>query len=126
MRRYVAGRDYPALVALYASWGASNHAPPQTSLPLVGLIEPGLAAMFLYKTDSDICSLEHAIVHRGAPGHTEAIHAMVDALVEEAKRSGFRKCYVYVGNEHAVKRAIATGFQLDNEPQRWQLSREVA
>ncbi len=126
MHRYRPAVDYPALVALYATWGAASHAPPQTSLPLVGLIEPGVAAMFLYKTDSDICSLEHAIVHKGAPGHTEAIHAMVDALVEEAKRCGFRKCYVYVGNAPAAKRAMATGFTLDNEPQRMQLSREVA
>jgi hypothetical protein len=126
MHRYRPVLDYPALVDLYASWGAAAHAPPQTSLPLTGLIEPGLGAMFLYKTDSDICSLEHAIVQRGHPERAAAVHAMVDALTEEAHRCGFRKIYVYVGNEAAVKRAIATGFQLDNEPQRWQLSREVA
>jgi hypothetical protein len=109
------------LRAMYASWGHPESAPEAKSLPMTGVIEPGVAAMFMYATDSNLCSLEHAITMKGAPGHTEMIHAMVDVLIEEAKRHGFKRCFVYVGNEHAVKRAIATGFKLSKEPQRWQL-----
>lgn len=113
------------LESFYASWGHPECTPKFDELPLTGRIVDGKAAMFLYATDSTICSFEHAITMRGAPGHTEAIHALVDELTTVARARGFKKIYVYVGNENARARAIATGFTLDNEPQRWQLSKEV-
>lgn len=113
------------LRAMYASWGAPNSCPTPESLPAVGFIEPHLAAMFLINPDTDYAILEHAITHRRAPGHTESIHRLVETLMGVAKVLGKKKVYVNVGNEHAVARAVATGFKLDTEPQRWQLSREV-
>jgi hypothetical protein len=124
MRRYSHSReDHFELWRLYESWGFGDKTPRADELPLVGLIEPGVAAMFLYKTDSAICSLEHAITMRGARGHTEAIHAMVDALTATARECGFKRIFIYVGNEQAKSRAIATGFTLSDNPERWQLER---
>ena len=125
VRRYNAKHDYPRLQAMYASWGHPECTPKPKELPLIGFIVDDTAAMFLYSTDSEICSFENAITVRGSPGHTEAIHALVDRCMEEAKRLGFKKVFIYVGSEVARDRAIATGFTLDAEPQRWQLSREV-
>ena len=115
----------PELLAMYTSWGHPEACPKAEELPLVGFIQPGVAAMFMYMTDSSICSFEHAITMRGAPGHTGAIHELMALLLVEAKKHGFKKVFIYVGSEHAKKRALATGFTLDAEPQRWQLSREV-
>jgi hypothetical protein len=109
---------------MYSSWGHPESCPTDEALPLMGLISQ-TAAMFLYKTDSTLCSLEHAITMRGAEGRREDLHEMVTRLCAEAHRGGFKKCYVYVGSEQAMERAVATGFELSNEPQRWQLEREV-
>jgi len=125
VRRYNAKHDYPRVQAMYASWGHPEACPKPRELPLIGFVVDDTAAMFLYSTDSEVCSFENAITVRGSPGHTEAIHKLVDRCMEEAKRLGFKKVFIYVGNESALKRAIATGFTLDAEPQRWQLSREV-
>lgn len=126
MRRFTrSDADMEKLREMYASWGHPECTPHREELPLIGFIEDGKAAMFLYSTDSRICSFEHAVTVRGAEGHTEAIHALVERLMVEAKRLHFTKVFIYVGSEHAKKRALATGFTLDAEPQRWQLSREV-
>jgi len=125
MRRFRVSEDMEQLRSFYASWGHPECTPEAGDLPLTGYIVDGKAAMFMYLTDSNICTFEHAITMRGAPGHTEAIHALVDQLMVEAKKHACTKVYIYVGSEHAKKRAIATGFTLDAEPQRWQLSREV-
>lgn len=124
MRKFTC-RDMKQLEQMYASWGHPECCPQFDELPLHGYIVDGKAAMFLYSTDSTICSFEHAITFRGAEGHTDAIHQLVDALMVDAKALGFKKVFIYVGSEHALKRAVATGFTLDAEPQRWQLSREV-
>ena len=125
VRRYNAKHDYERLKAMYASWGHPEACPQPEELPLTGFIVDDTAAMFMYMTDSRLCSFENAITVRGSPGHTEAIHKLVDRCMEEAKRLHFTKVFIYVGNEFALKRALATGFTLDAEPQRWQLSREV-
>lgn len=125
VRRFYCKKDHEQLTQMYASWGHPECTPRPDELPLQGFIVDGKAAMFLYSTDSAICSFEHAITFRGAEGHTEAIHALVERCMEEAKRLCFKKVFIYVGSEHALKRALATGFTLDAEPQRWQLSREV-
>ena len=124
IRRYRHRIDHDALKALYASWGHPEATPADDQLPLVGCISP-VAAMFLYKTDSTLCSLEHAITLRGAEGRRKDIHEMVDYLVAEAHKSGFKRCFVYCGSDNAMERAIATGFRLSNEPHRWQLEREL-
>ncbi len=124
MRKFTC-RDMPQLAEMYASWGHPECCPSFAELPLTGYIVDGQAAMFMYATDSTICTFEHAITFRGAAGHTDAIHRLVDALMVDARARGFTKVYIYVGSEHALKRATATGFTLDAEPQRWQLSREV-
>ncbi len=124
-RRFNPKKDMAQLESFYASWGHPECCPKVTELPLNGFIVDGKAAMFLYSTDSDICTFEHAITSRGAEGHTEAIHALVERCATEAKRLHFKRIYIYVGNEAAKARALATGFTLDAEPQRWQLSREV-
>jgi hypothetical protein len=110
-----------ALLDLYFSWGHPESCPTPEELPSTGYIVPGKAAVFLYSTDSSLATLEHAITMRDAEGHTEAIHAICDALIADAKAAGFTKLYVYCGNQHAVRRALAVGFGLSLNAERWQL-----
>ncbi len=114
-----------ALLALYESWGHPEACPSPDELPDMGFIVPGVAAMFLYEVNANWCFLEHAITMRHHPDRQEAIHALVQGLMVEAKELGFVKVYVNVGNEAAIARAEACGFVKKGEPYRCQLEREV-
>ena len=113
------------LLSLYESWGHPECCPTPDALPKCGWTVPGVAACFLYETDSSSCFLDNAIVKRGEPGHTDAISAIVEKLLEEAGRRGFRKVYANTGNHAAANRAVVLGFKPSTEPYRMQLEREV-
>jgi hypothetical protein len=114
-----------ALLELYNSWSNPEACPKQDELPETGYIIPGLAACFLYETDSNWCFLEHAIVGHRVPGHTEAITEIVKALVADAKSLGYVKVYCQPMNEFAILRAEACGFVKKSLPYRCQLEMEL-
>lgn len=66
--------------------------PAEDTLPGTGLIVPGVAAGFLFRTDSAFCLLDGFVTSRDAPAKERhrALGAIVDALTEEAKALGFR------------------------------------
>lgn len=89
MRRYA-----PSDCAEVAGWyeARGERAPPPDTLPTLGLIVPGAAAGWLYRTDSSVCLLEGFVTNPAAPlrARHRAIGAIIDALIEEAKAEGFR------------------------------------
>jgi hypothetical protein len=89
VRRY-ATSDYPEVAGWYAAHG--EPVPDAGMLPGFGLIVPGLACGFLYRTDASFALLEGFVTNPAA--HLRARHLaigeIVDALTEEAKAQGFR------------------------------------
>lgn len=63
--------------------------------PETGFIVDGLAAYFLYSTDSSVCFLENLISNKLADkvARGTAIKLVIDAVLTEAKRMGFRVAY---------------------------------
>lgn len=84
----------------------------QDALPQSGFIIPGKAAGFLYRTDSSIAWLEGLVA---APGlereeRSQAIDAVVTALLSEAQRLGFKTLMAYTLLDAVVKRSERFGF----------------
>jgi hypothetical protein len=82
------------------------------ALPKTGYIIPGKAAGFLYRTDSSIAWIEGLVA---APGlereeRSQAIDAVVLAIISEAQRLGFKTLLGYTLLDAVVKRAERTGF----------------
>ncbi len=125
LRPFDVDRDMTILEELYASWGSGKSCPTEDELPEHGVIIPGLAACFLYQTDSNSCFFEHAITHRHDPERGAGIAACVEALMRKAEYLGYKRVYVNVGNEAAIKRAELCGFVKSELPYRCQLQREV-
>lgn len=89
MRRYHP-RDYGEIAGWYAARG--EPAPPPDTLPVIGILCPGIACGFLMRTDSSVALIEGMATNPAAPlfARHRAIGRILDALVEEAKSEGFR------------------------------------
>jgi hypothetical protein len=74
------------------SWHELYGMRPIESLPRVGFIEPGVAAGFLYQTDSDIALLEGYVTNPKAPSDQRhfALDGITEKLLECAEDLGFR------------------------------------
>lgn len=86
----------PEDFAQIQAWGAEygdTYEPDQ--LPATGFIVDGVAAYFLYKTDTTCCWLENLIATRKTDYWVkdEAIRLLIDACVAEAKALGFKVAY---------------------------------
>lgn len=125
MKLYNPDEDYPELLLLYLSWNAASSCPKPSELPEVGLLEPGMAAVFMYQVDADWCIFEHAITNRLEPKHGEVMNELVQGLLHIAKEKGYKKAYVAVANVAAIERAKKCGFVEKSDPYRCQLEREV-
>ena len=109
VKRYMAA-DYADLVALFHSHNIP--APDMETLPTIGYIWPGVAAGFLYMTDSSIAIIDNFITGKQAErvAKDKALDEIVLALLAAAKASGSQivKCDT---NIHAIKqRATKHGF----------------
>lgn len=97
------------------SWYMAHGDQPITldSLPQTGLIEPGIAAGFLYKTDSNIAWLEGFVTNPEAPpsARNEALDNIANALMVSAKALGFRQVIAMVENPRMMLRADRHGFK---------------
>lgn len=102
--------DYADLVELYGSHGLPP--PDPRLLPTIGLIAPGLAAGFLYLTDSAIGIIDNFVTHKQAEreARNAALDEIVETLVGAAKGADcdIVKCDTQL---YAIKqRATAHGF----------------
>jgi hypothetical protein len=107
MRRYEPG-DLAELNAWHAArWLAPLRA---GSLPAVGYIEPGVAAGFLYRTDSDLALLDGYITSPAATARARhrAVAAITEALLGSARTDGIRSvvglCRSPGVARHAIRR----------------------
>lgn len=82
------------------------------ALPQTGFIIPGKVAGFLYRTDSSVAWIEGLVA---APGldreeRSQAIDAIVEAIIHEAQQLGFKTLLGYTVLDVVVKRSERFGF----------------
>lgn len=106
---YVPELHYPTVNAWMQFW---NEVLPEHALPKTGFIIPGKAAGFLYRTDSSVAWIETLVA---APGlgreeRSQAVDAIVSAIIEEARKLGFKLLLGHTVLDAVVKRAERFGF----------------
>lgn len=81
--------------------------------PKTGFIVDGLAAYFLYSTDSSVCFLENLISNKSADQNQrrEAVDLVTKAIIKEAQDLGFKVAYATTGIPLVVVRAMMAGAQ---------------
>jgi hypothetical protein len=82
------------------------------ALPQTGYIVPGVAAGFLYRTDSSVCWVESLVANKEVPKEerTRALDAIVIALCQDAKKLGFKLVLGSTQLDAVVKRAQRLGW----------------
>lgn len=85
---------------------------PFRYVPNIGVIEPGVAAGFLYKTDGYFAILENFITNpkAGPMKRNDAIYAIFEELLKRAKDFGFEEVYAITNVESVMQRAVNKGF----------------
>lgn len=108
--RPFAAKDYAAVSA----WWTAHKWPaiPQDCLPKTGFIVDGLAAGFLYRSDSSICWLEWIIGNPQSDKllRNEALDQVIAALICEAQRLGARMIFTSVVHPRLIERYQKHGF----------------
>lgn len=85
---------------------------PPDALPKTGFIIPEKCAGFLYRTDSSVAWIETLVA---APGldkqvRSDAVDAIVTAIIEEAQKLGFKMLMGYTTLDAVVKRSERFNF----------------
>jgi len=108
VRRYDKNLDYGWLKEIGGGWG-SRYSPEQ--FPEVGFVVEGLAAFFVYQTDSAVCFLENLISKRTASDEDRnlAIHLVTKAAVDWVQESPFLVAYATTDNQSVIARARCYG-----------------
>lgn len=119
MRPYVP-TDYDEVASWYVAHGQVP--PGESLLPPAGLIEPGVAAGFLYRTDSALCLIEGVIVNpaAGKREQAKALSEIIDGLLSQARGLAIGLCRT----RGMARRAIRHGMRAAGSYQL--LSKEVA
>ena len=77
-------------------YGHHMQAPLASYLPNIGFIEDYYCAGFLVQTDTPIALIDFVVTNPVAQlrARAEAVHSIIDTLIKEAKRRGFKavKC----------------------------------
>jgi hypothetical protein len=110
MRRFQPS-DLPEL----NSWYENRGLPPLDGcvLSTIGLIEPGVAALFLYGTDSSVAMLEGLVTNAQAEptARNRAINEMIIKLLDQARELGFTKVIGLTQDPGTFKRVQQLGFR---------------
>lgn len=82
-------------------------------LPHHGVMVPGVAAGFLYRTDSGICILDGYVTNPEAPvtKRAEALREITDFLLESARFGGASYCMALCKTRGVEKLARRNGFE---------------
>jgi hypothetical protein len=108
VRKYDPANDFDQIKEWGAEWGAEYL---EDQFPMTGFIIDGVAAYFLYSTDSSVCWLENMVAKRGVDELTRdrALTLLVDAILLEAVAKGFTVAYATTDNIPVAKRAKEHG-----------------
>lgn len=84
--------------------------------PKIGFIVDGVAAYFLYQTDSTVCFLENLVANKkiDKDQRSQAIDLIIKELLKTASELGFRVAYATTNLPQVVTRAIRFNAQVDN------------
>lgn len=106
----------PADYAEVASWWEAQGWPviPPEMLPGTGVVVPGLAAGFLYKTDSAIAILEFVVANPASDKmeRRAALDAVIEALLAYAALVGARAVFTSCQHPSLLARYQNHGFQI--------------
>lgn len=98
------------------SWGEKYNAVYDPELlPPCGFIVDGVAAYFLYETLSKVCFLENMIANKDVDDATKdkALTLIVEAIIIEATKRGFKLAYACTNIPKVVERAILNGAKFE-------------
>lgn len=81
-------------------------------LPKTGFIIKDTAVGFLYKTDSSFCLMEWLVTNplKSSEERDKALNQVIEALVQNAKDSGFKLIFSSLSDQGLVKRYTNSGF----------------
>jgi hypothetical protein len=87
----------------------------EDQFPKTGLIVDGIAALFLYSTDSSICFLENMISNKKSDPDLkeEALNLLMGSMLELANELGFKVAYATTRNSKVIVRAIKHGCKIE-------------
>lgn len=93
------------------SWARHGTTYESDLLPVTGFIVDGIAAYFLYETDSKVCWMENLIARKDSDPEErrKAIGMIIDSLLIEAKRKGYKVVYATTSNSALISRAMLVG-----------------
>lgn len=105
--------DYATIKAWAADgWDTEYN---QDFFPTIGFVVDGIAAIFLYQTDSKVCFLENMISNPEACPIQKDV--ALDLLLKEAfslaKDLGYRVAYATTNNPKVITRAIKHGVEIE-------------
>jgi hypothetical protein len=100
--------DFAQIKEWASDWGSVYD---EGQFPVHGFIVDGIAAYFLYQTDSTVCWLENMISKRGIDEKTrnQALELLTDAILKEAADLGFTVAYATTNVVSVAKRAKENG-----------------
>lgn len=103
--------DFKELAGWGKAWGGEYS---EELFPKTGFIVPGVAAFFLYATDSKVCYLENLVCNPGRPRceRDQALSLITEALLKEAKEQGFKTAYACTNIGAVIERALLMGATL--------------
>lgn len=107
IRRYEKS-DFAQISSWAKDWGAEYS---EDQFPEIGFIVDGVAAYFLYQTDSLVCFLENLISnkHANKEDRDSAVDGVINAVFKEAHDRGYVVAYATTDNPRAVVRAMIHG-----------------
>ena len=97
-----------------SSWYHSRSIPiTEDYLPQHGFIIPGVAAGFLYATDSNFCIFESFIANPEADRdhRKEGLRLIVEQMIKKAKNLGYRNAYGFATSQTMIQIGAEQGFK---------------
>jgi hypothetical protein len=110
VERFVLQTHYPTLVRWYE--GQGQKPPPVEALPQSGFVVPGAVAGFLYRTDSCVAVVEGLIANPeiDLAARRRGLDLLSHALIDEARKLGFKTMTASTTFDAVIQRALAFGF----------------
>jgi hypothetical protein len=106
-------RYEPSDFAQISEWALDgyNNDYTEEQFPKTGFIVDGVAAYFLYSTDSSVCFLENMIANKKVEpmDKDQALKLLIEAILAEAKALGFKVAYATTGIPSVIFRAVTYG-----------------